>query len=479
MRIGQTSFIVFVSKFAKAGLGFLATIYFARILGAEVLGYYALILAIVAWLELGGKIGVSSAVTKRMSEGDEQSIYFTAGLVAVAVIGFIMSLGVIALQNVVNEYVGIDAAAFVVFLLVLTLLHSLVKAALKGERQVHIYGALEPLKTASRVIVQVGLVFAGYGLTGMIVGKGVGLLVAGVLAIYFLSVRVERPTVEHFQSLFDYAKYSWLGSLESRSFNDVDILILGALVSPALVGIYSIAWSIATFLTVFGSAVKTTLFPEFSFADAQGDRETVAKLVSDSLTYGGLVIIPGLFGGVLLGDRLLLIYGEEFVQGTAVLGVLIVATLARGYQKQLVNVLNGIDRPDVAFRINAVVIVANVVLNVAFILQMGWLGAAIATAISATIGLVLSFYALRQYLQFAVPAGEISRQIGAAVVMAGTVFGTRAVVESTTAVEQNELIVVGLVLVGAGVYFVTLLAVSSTFRATVSANSPVRIPLLS
>lgn len=479
MRIGQTSFVVFVSKFAKAGLGFLATIYFARVLGAEILGYYAIIIALVAWLELGGKIGVSSAVTKRMSEGDDQSAYFTAGLVAVCTLAFVLSLGVVALEDFVDEYVGVEAAAFVVFLLVLKLLHSVVKAALNGERQVHIFGVLEPLKTASRVLVQVGLVFAGYGLTGMIVGKGVGLVVAGVLALYFLSVRLERPTLEHVRSLVDYAKYSWLGSLESRSFNDVDIIILGALVSPALVGVYSIAWSIAKFLTVFGSAVKTTLFPEFSFADAQGDRETVSKLVSDSLTYGGLVIIPGLFGGVLLGDRLLLIYGEEFVQGTAVLGVLIVATLVRGYQKQLVNVLNGIDRPDVAFRINAIVIVANVVLNVVLILQLGWLGAAIATALSATVGLALSFYALRQHLRFEVPTREIGRQFGAAVVMAMAVFGVREVVESTVVLEHNTLIVVGLVLVGAGVYFVTLLAVSSRFRATVSANSPVRIPLLS
>jgi len=64
------------------------------------------------------------------------------------------------------------------------------------------------------------------------------------------------------------------------------------------------------------------------------------------------------------------------------------------------------------------------------------------------------------------------------VVMAVAVFGIREVVESTAVLEHNTLIVVSLVLVGAGVYFVTLLAVSSRFRATVSANSPVRIPLL-
>lgn len=479
MRIGQTSFIVFVSKFAKAALGFVATLYFARILGAEILGYYSIIIALVAWLELGGKIGVSSAVTKRMSEGEDQSAYFTAGLIAVGTLALVLSVGVVALRDLVNEYVGVEAAAFVVFLLVVKLLHSLVKAALKGERLVHIYGLLDPLKTGSRAFIQIGLVFAGYGLAGMVVGKGIGVIIAGLAALAFISVRLERPSREHFQSLFDYAKYSWLGNLESRSFNDVDIVILGALVSPALVGIYSVAWSIAKFLTVFGTAVKTTLFPEFSVANAEDEREKISSMVTDSVTYGGLVIIPGLFGAVLIGDRLLLLYGGEFVQGTAVLGVLIVATLARGYQKQLVNVLNGIDRPDMAFRINAVAIVANVVLNVTLILWFGWLGAAVATALSATIGLLLSIRALTHFVPFEVPYGELGRQLGAAVVMAGAVYGARELVETTALVEQNVLIVLALVTVGAGVYFGTLLAISSRFRSTVAANAPIRLPRVS
>ncbi|ELY96713.1 polysaccharide biosynthesis protein [Natrialba chahannaoensis JCM 10990] len=479
MRIGQTSFIVFVSKFAKAALGFVATIYFARVLGAEILGYYALILALVAWLELGGKIGISTAITKRLSEGEDQSAYFTAGVIAIGILAAVLSVGVVVFRDAVNEYVGVEAAVFVVFLLVLKLIHSLLTAVLQGEHLVHIYGLLDPLKTGSRAIIQIGLVFAGFGLTGMIVGKGIGVLIASLVALVFVSVTLTRPSTEHFRSLFDYAKYSWLGNLESRSFNDVDIVILGALVSPALVGIYSVAWSIAKFLTVFGTAVKATLFPELSVADAEGDSETVSALVSDALTYGGLVIIPGLFGAILLGDRLLLLYGSEFVQGTAVLGVLIVATLARGYQKQLVNVLNGIDRPDVAFRVNAVAIVANVVLNVVLILWLGWLGAAIATALSATIGLSLSLRELHRLVAFDIPYGELARQLSAAVVMAVIVFGGQNTIEATGILEQNVVILVLLVAVGAGTYFVTLFTISRRFRSTVVANSPVRLPLVS
>ncbi|NGM67801.1 hypothetical protein G6M89_02045 [Natronolimnobius sp. AArcel1] len=46
------------------------TIYFDRVLGPGVLGYYAVALAVVTWLSVGGQIGLASAITKQMSEGD-------------------------------------------------------------------------------------------------------------------------------------------------------------------------------------------------------------------------------------------------------------------------------------------------------------------------------------------------------------------------------------------------------------------------
>lgn len=96
--------------------------------------------------------------------------------------------------------------------------------------------------------------------------------------------------------------------MQSRAFNDLDVLVLGVLVSPNLVGIYAVAWSVGKFLTIFDNAVRSTLFLEISFHDGRDDGAKVARLVTDALTYGGMLLIPGLVGGVLLGVRLLRIY---------------------------------------------------------------------------------------------------------------------------------------------------------------------------
>lgn len=472
MRIGQTSLVVFVSKLVGSVLAFFATIYFARVLGAEILGYFALAITVAKWLRMSGDVGVASAVTKRVSEGESRSEYFTAGMLLAAVLAIITVVVVIIFRDLLNAYVGADVAAYIGLVVVIGLFGSIVGAGLQGERLVHIFGVLTPIRMSARSLAQLALVIVGFQLSGMLVGYAVGGAIALAVGATYLSVGFTRPHRHHFRSLFEYAKYSWLGSLRGRSFADVDFIVLGALVSPALVGVYSIAWNISNFIGLFGSSISQTTFPEMSRADALRRRQRLADMLSDSLAYSGLIGIPGLLGGIVLGDRILRIYGEEFVNGTSVLGILIFAIVIYGYQRQLINGLDAIDRPDLSFRVSAVFIVFNFGLNVGLVSAMGFAGAAVATALAAAIGLVLAFIYLRRLVAFELPALELTRQLLAAGLMALVVGGARAALEVSTLVNNNVVIVVVLGLLGVVVYFAVLLGISPRFRKTVARNLP-------
>ena len=480
MRVGQTSIIVFVSQLVAALLGFVATVYFARVLGAEILGLYAVVLALAGWIKLGGQVGVSKALTKRLSEGDEQPEYLAAAIISVTFFGVITSVGVVLFREQVNAYIGTDAALLVVLLVFVGLFHQIIRAALSGERLVHISGLLSPVRTGGRSAIQVGLVILGWGLSGMVIGYAAGTLLAGLIGIVFVSTRLKLPKKRHFVSLYDYAKYAWLGGIKSRTWSDIDILILAAFVPASLVGIYSIAWSIAKFLNLFGAALSKTLFPEISHADTNENEPMVQSLIEGSLTFGGLILIPGLIGGTVLADRLLLIYGPEFTEGVAVLSILIIAYLLQDYWKQLMTALKALDRPDLAFHINLVFIICNVSLNVALIVAMGWIGAAIATGIAVSIGLILAFHSLRKLVSFDLPITEILQQWIAALLMGGVVYAARQLGEANLmwVADYNAVFVVGLVGLGAAVYFAILLGISATFRTTVTDNLPFDIPFI-
>lgn len=484
MKIGQTSIIVFVSKVVASAVGFLTTLYFARVLGAEILGIYALVMTVVGWSTLVANFGISQAASKRISESDEEGAYLAAALVLLGLLLVLTSVTLLLLKPVLetyitdfSDYVTTSVVWFVILLLAASLFIHIVKHTLRGQQTVHISGLIEATNVGLYSLIQFVLVLLSFGLLGMLVGYLVGGLIAATAGVLWFRVRPTLPEKRHFRSLFEYARYSWLSGLKAKTFNQVDILILGIFVPSALVGVYSIAWSIAKFLDLFGAAVRETMFPEISQLSAEESKQAAAGLITDSLAYTGLIAIPGLVGGSVLAERLLRLYGDEFVRGTAIFGLLILAVLVYSYLKQLMNGLNAIDRPDLAFRVNITFILTNSVLNFVLIWAYGIEGAAVATVVSTVIALLLAYYLLSQLISFGIPVAALLRQAAAATVMGGVVFALLTVLDTTAIITNNAVIVVGLSGTGAMLYFVTLLAISTDFRETVDRNSPVDIPL--
>jgi O-antigen/teichoic acid export membrane protein len=467
MRIGRTSIVHFGSELLAAVVGFVATVYFARVLGASTLGVYFLVVAVYTWAKMFGTTALRQSMMKRLSEGTRPDERFTAGVVVQAALFVVIALLLFAFADVVEGYVGIDVALALVVLVFGGVCFAFVSAVLRGEKLVHVAALLKPVERLFRTLLQVGFVLANFAVFGLVYGHIVALVLAALVGLYFVSARLSMPEREDFENLLSFAKYSWLGGVRTRSFNAMDTLVLGVFVSTTLVGVYEIAWNLASILGVFSTSVSQAVFPEISDLSASDEREEAASLVNDALAFTGLFTIPGLVGGLVLGEFVLGIYGSEFRQGHVVLAVLITARLLAAYQRQFIDALSAFDRPDLAFRINAAFIVVNVALNVALVAQYGWIGAAVATTVSAAITLVLSYRSARSLIGVTVPYGEIGRQVLAALVMGAVIYG------ATLPLAMSIPVALVLVGVGAGVYFLALLGLSTRFRTTVVANLPV------
>lgn len=469
MRIGQTSFVGFVSQFSSSIIGFLATIYITRTFGSGVFGEYMLVISLAIWLQVIGVLGIQNAVTKRLSEAGDSDAYFTAGAGLVLVAFFALSVVVLVFANQVNSYVGSPVAAYLPGLLFAGMALKFVSAGLRGKHKVHVASLLGPVDRTVRSALQILAVFLSFGLVGLLTGYIVGGIVAAACGLYFLSVGIERPKRRHISEITSYAQYAWLGKLSSRAFSAMDTVVLGYFVTSSFVGYYEVAWNLASMLAIFGVAISQALFPEMSrIASEEGD-EQVGDLVTEALSYTGLFLIPGLVGSLLIGDLVLRVYGNEFQQAMTVLVVLVIARLVYEYGSQFITGLNALDRPDLAFRVNAAFIVANIVLNVWLVATMGWVGAAIATSTSAAITTVLAYRAFSQLVAVELPFMEVAKQTVAALGMGVVVYSGRLVLP--------ERVFAGVVLVGLGsVAYVLLLAVlSADFRTKVRQNLPTSV----
>lgn len=466
MRIGQNSIIAFLSQSLTSVAGFVATVYIARELGEATLGVYSLVLAVVIWLKILGGLGIQTALKKRLSEPGDDGPFLVVGIVLQLVVFVLLAGAVLGFGPWISSYLRGTAVETIVGLFALTLSFAFVTTALEGQNRVHIASLLAPADRLVRSVVQILLIAFGFGLTGLLFGYGLGALVGTVLGVFFLSTPLSMPTRTHVEALTGFAKYSWLSNLSNRAFASMDTLVLGLFVADGLIGVYEVAWNLASILAVFGIAIATSMFPAMSELSSDGNVEELRYLFSDSVAFTGLLLIPGLVGTALVGDLVLLLYGQSFARGHLVLIVLTLSRTVYAYEYQIVNTLNALDRPDRAFRVDGAFIVVNVGLNLLLVWQFGWLGAAVATAVSAALALVLGYRAVQDVVGVQLPLAEIGRQAVAAVAMGLVVGGGRYLLPPT--------LPTGIVLVAVGgvVYFVALAKLSVRFRRVVVDNVP-------
>lgn len=451
--------------------GFVATIALTRTLGQDRYGTYVVVLSVLAWVVMAGKLGLPQAIRKRVSERSEGN-YVAMGLFAQFGLYAIVAVCLWIARHHLNEFIGIEATLVLIMMLGVRLLLDVVRSILDGQHLVHVSSILSPIEWTGRSFVQVTFVLSGFGIIGAFAGYIVGAVVATAIGTYFVTVPQTLPSRQDLYNLKSYAQFSWLGSIRGRTFLSMDTIILAFFVSNSLVAVYEIAWNLASLFAIFGSSISQTLFPAMSKISSEQESDAeIARLLRISLAFTGLFIVPGFVGSALVGDIILTIYGSGFDTGYYLLFVLTFARLLYGYMGQFLSTINAVDRPDLTFYINAVFVVVNLVLNIVLTWQFGWYGAATATTISAGLGLVLGYYYASQIINVVVPFGEIAKQWIAAGIMAIVVLAGRLMIGSSLP------IVVILVVVGSAVYFGALLALSHEFRATVHDNLPFELPV--
>ncbi|MFC7132395.1 MULTISPECIES: polysaccharide biosynthesis C-terminal domain-containing protein [Salinibaculum] len=459
MRLAKTSVVYFISDVVTSIVGFLATVYFARVLGASVLGKYYVIIALVAWLSIPTN-GVTTAIAKRMSEEIEQGEFLTAGFLLNGFLAIAITVTVITFRGHLNTYIGLEIALFVLLVFLGNIGFLSITGSLKGQHLVTYSGLLKTFDRIVRVTAQLLFVALGYSVIALVSGHVIGLVLAVAAGLLLSRVEFALPRLSHLQGIASYAKYSWLGNMKGKTFAWMDTLILSLFVSSGLIGIYEVSWRLASVLILVSNAVQQTLFPEMSRVAMEDNTDRMLNLLNEGLFAAGLFVIPGLIGALILGPKILRIYGPEFVKGNVVLIVLITARGIDAYGTQFENLINAFDRPDLMFKVNFLFILTNVTLNLVLINLYGWVGAAIATAVSSLLVIVFGYYYVSKLLgKPDIPVHDIGTEILAGVVMGGFVWLLRALLPWS-----NMYVTVGLVLTGAFTFIVVLFAISRRFR---------------
>ncbi|WP_164471568.1 oligosaccharide flippase family protein [Halosimplex salinum] len=467
-RIGKTAVIHFLTQIGTTVAGFVATWYINWRLGPGVFGSYSTALALLFWLNIPAS-ALGDSMTKRISEGDRPGAFVSTGFLLNIGIHLAIVAVIVAFRGQVNVFVGTDVALLLASLVGGRGVFDATLYALRGNKQVDTAGFVKTGEQVVRSAVQIGaLFFLGVGVAGLVAGYSVAVAISTVAGLFVLKTRYERPSMEQVRSLFAFARFAWLGTIKNKAFAWSDVMMMRALslsivglasVSKVQIGIYTVSWTVASVLALFSISINKTLFPEISELGVKDDYDQIHHLLNEGIAFTGVLLVPGLLGAVTVGETLLTIFGPEYARGGTILVVLIAARLFAAYGDYLNNAINAVNRPDVAFKVNFVYVVANLSLNAVLITLFGWYGAAAATALSALGSVAVAGYALSTIIgSIDVPYGEIARQLAASALMFAVVFGLDSVLP------QTLLTAIVIVAVGAALYITSLTAISSRVR---------------
>ncbi|GAB3669318.1 hypothetical protein GCM10028856_16370 [Halopiger thermotolerans] len=415
------------------------------------------------WLVVGD-MGLTQATVKRLSEGENRSKIITASFLLQATLTLLIVGGLVLFKKPINEYIGGEFALVIAGLFAVNhLISGTARQILRGYQAVHTANILTTIERVLRTVFQVALVMASLEVMGLFLGMGASVLLVGTAGLFYvyvtLDIELAVPDRATIVSLIDYAKYSVLGVVKSQSFTWTDIVVMGFFVESAVVGIYNVSWSIAMVFLMFGNAITQNLFPEISSLMSDGNNERTRNLISEGMIYASLFPIAGIVGALIVGDSVLSIYGPEFTQGQSVLVILGIVALLRSYEGQILALLDGIDRPDLTFKLNLLFTVSNLSLNVFLVPRYGAHGAAIATASSLALMIIFGYRISKQFIEWQFPVVEVGKQIVAAGVMGSVVLIGTSVVPS-----QRIVYLLPLIALGGTTYFVCLFVLSRELR---------------
>lgn len=474
MSIARSGAGWFLAKILALGSSWVASMYFARVLmdPTATLGQFYVFETIVSLSMLVSNAGLNGAMSKRISEGENSEEYMIAGTVLSGVILVVVTILVALASPLVVDQVGGLGVLFIIGTLWAIQIRNKVSAVLKGHSQVGRSGGIGLFDTASRVVFQSALVFSGFGFLGLMGGAFAGASLAAVTSIIILAAGVPLPTLsrartvlsaEYMWDLLSYAKYVFLSGFAGRFYDNIDIIVITAFLGPAATGVYGIGFRFSLLLSIASGAITTSSLPEISYHSAEGNVDRVEDILTDSIIFGTVLVIPATVGMAFISEPLIItVYTSEFRDAALIATIAVAIQIPDGLRSILTTTANAVDRPEFAFHTGFMIIVVNGLLDLLLVPTVGIVGAVIASFAAITLATIYLGYQLFRELGFSLtvlPVRPILCEIIAACIMGGMVWGLNQYVN----LPPVPLLVV-LITTGVGSYFAVLLTISVSVR---------------
>jgi len=410
--ISRHSSVFLAGTIFTATAGYLFKVYLARVLGANALGVYTLGMTIVGFLGIFNALGLPKSAVRFVATyrgtGQFDLLRGFIGRSLLILLGCNLLLGAVVLvigpwvavrfyhTPLLTNYMGLFA-----LIMILGVLNTFLSEVLVGYKAVAQRTVITSfISSPATMIFTFAFIAMGFGLRGYILAQVISAsVVLALLAVtaWKFTPRLARSFSARFPPLeknvisFSTAVFGlgFLGFFTSTA----DKVLIGFYLNVRAVGTYAVASSLVAFVPVLLQSVNQIFSPTIADLYARKQSELLGRLFQTLTRWIFGLTVPLAMVMMLFAPALMRIFGRDFEAGWP---ILVIGTVG-----QLINcgvgsagtllLMSGNQRS--LIKIQTVMALLMVILNVVLIPRWGITGAAVSAAL--TIG-ISNFWYLRE-----------------------------------------------------------------------------------
>lgn len=388
MSILNSSIQTLFSKLVTLVLGLLCSILVVKLVGAEGKGFLSLFYAFFGIMISVLILSLGNGIIYYLNKGYEKKLIITTSLILGGIICVVITAVIILFNEVILSYIG-DNSIILIILAVLfsifTVFERILDAINVGIKESKLFNSLQ----ITRQIIYSILVIGAFALIDSIDYKWI---LAFTILTIGLKIVINSFKLSKFRlfklkyskiisrKILNFSLNAHFGVIIQKMNTKFDLLIVGFLLTPKEIGIYSIALLFSEFIWIIPDSIGVFLFPHLSKGNNNLKKaNTTAKINRILIPIVGFLMI---FIPTVCIFIIPLFYGNEFEESIIPLYVLCVASFFFSISKIITKYFSGIGKPIINSRGSFIGFIINCFLTYFLTFQYGMIGASISCVLS-------------------------------------------------------------------------------------------------
>jgi len=401
----MSAFSLFFQSGYSAVLGLIANLVLTILLSPAIFGIYITVLSIISLLNYFSDIGLAaSLIQKKEISDDDIRTTFTVQQMLIIII---VTIGFIATTFIKNFYKLPEAGVHLYWALLTSFFISSLKTIpsvfLERKIQFHKIVFVQVLENTVFYLAVIFGALGGLQLTSFTVAVLIRAVI-GLIAIYRISpwrptAGISQPSLKHLLSF----GLPFQGSSFLALFKD-DLIILYLSKMLGFEGVGYIGWAkkwAEAPIRIIMDNITRVIFP--LIARYQEDKGRIGQLIQKILYYQSAILIPTLFGAILLMGTVVEIipkYGK-WSSALPLFYVFCISSLIVSFTSPFVNLLNALGKAKITFSLMVFWTIVIWLLTPVFIDYFDYYGYALAHLSTSCATLVVLFI-VRRYISFSI-----------------------------------------------------------------------------